>query len=734
MEGGWGIDSGYWDAVGQWRDAPQSTLEAIRVAMDGEEGRDEPPPGPPVWFVRAGRVEFLRSPANVTLEDGSVLRGIEALPPDLPPGYHDLAPLDGGPVTRLVVSPGRCHLPHELHAWGWAVQLYAARSRSSWGMGDLADLRRLSAWAGRTGAGVMGVNPLHAAGPASPQQASPYYPSSRLWRSPLYLRVEEVPGAGSLGVDLERLAAEGRALNSSRLIDRDRGLGLEGRGPRALLPDRRLRSRVREWRTDQGTALEQFATYCAIAEVHGNGWAAWPSELRRPDSEAVSRLATERSDRVRYHAWLQWLVDGQLAAAATLPLMADLAVGFDPGGADAWTWQDVLALDMRIGAPADEFNTAGQDWGLPPFVPWKLRAAAYQPVIETVRAALRSAGGLRIDHVMGLFRLFWIPSGSGPTTGTYVRYPAAELLDIVALESHRARAFVVGEDLGTVEDAVRAELAERRVLSYRLLWFEREPPEAWPAQALAAVTTHDLPTVAGLWTGADVTAQRADRGDPERGGGGRRPGPAGGARRARATTPRWTPWSPAPTGPSVARPARCCWPRWTTPSASRSDPTCPGPSTSGRTGRSPSPPRSRRSRRTAASGPWPASCGRPDRGDPGPADLGTLSFVVIEPLTLWLAATNAWIVAPDGPGGECVLVDAPPEPGPLLERLAALELRLVALISTHGHIDHVGRREHGRAGDRPRHAGPHPRRRPAHAARPARSPPASSGTTSTAST
>ena len=508
MEGGWGIDSGYWDAVGQWRDAPESTIAAIRASMGAEAGEDGPRSGPPVWFVRAGRVEFLRDAADITLEDGSVLRGVEALPPDLPPGYHDLTPLDGGPVTRLVVNPGRCHLPHDLQTWGWAVQLYAARSRSSWGFGDLADLRRLCDWAGGAGAGVMGVNPLHAGGPAPPQQASPYYPSSRLWRSPLYLRVEEVPGAESLGADLEGLAAEGRALNSSRRIDRDRVWALKSEALERCFGNAGCDPAFDEWRTAQGRPLEAFATYCAIAEVHGNDWADWPSELRRPDGTAVTRMAAERAERVRYHAWLQWLVDGQLARAATVPLMADLAVGFDPGGADAWMWQDVLALDMRIGAPADEFNTAGQDWGLPPFVPWKLRAAAYQPFIDTVRAALHSAGGLRIDHVMGLFRLFWIPTGAGPTNGTYVRYPASELLDIVALESHRARAFVVGEDLGTVEDEVRAELAERRILSYRLLWFEPEAPESWPAQALAAVTTHDLPTVAGLWTGADRAAQR----------------------------------------------------------------------------------------------------------------------------------------------------------------------------------------------------------------------------------
>jgi 4-alpha-glucanotransferase len=184
-------------------------------------------------------------------------------------------------------------------------------------------------------------------------------------------------------------------------------------------------------------------------------------------------------------------------------------VGVDPAGADAWLWQDVLASGMSAGAPPDEFNTQGQNWGLPPFDPWRLRAAAYEPFVDTVRAAVRHGGAVRIDHVMGLFRLFWVPEGASPRDGTYVKYPAHDLLDILALESHRTGAFVVGEDLGTVEDEVRDELGARNVLSYRLLWFESASPSEWPVQALAAVTTPDLPTVAGLWSGSDLEAQRA---------------------------------------------------------------------------------------------------------------------------------------------------------------------------------------------------------------------------------
>jgi 4-alpha-glucanotransferase len=504
----WGVDTGYWDAVGQWKEPPGETLEAVARSMGVTAGG--PPPGPPLWFVRAGHGEWLRSPADLVLEDGTTRRGVDALPPDLPPGYHQLVPLDGGPTTRLVISPGRCHLPPDLRTWGWAVQLYGARSAASWGHGDLADLRTIAGWAAGQGAGTLALNPLHAPGPALPQQPSPYYPSSRQWRSPLYLRVEEVPGAATVGADLEALAAAGRALNAGARIDRDAVWDLKRRALEACFAVAGDDPDFEAWRTDQGEALTRFATWCTLAEEHGNGWQSWPEELRRPDGPAVAAVAARSADRLRFHAWLQWLLDAQVADAfAVLPPINDLAVGFDPGGADGWAFQDVLALDMRVGAPPDEFNTRGQDWGLPPFDPWKLRAACYEPLVATLRSALRHAGGLRVDHVMGLFRLFWIPEGGSPADGTYVRYDARELLDILALESHRARAYVVGEDLGTVEDEVRRDLAERQVLSYRLLWFEPTATRDFPEQALAAVTTHDLPTIAGMWSGTDVEDQRS---------------------------------------------------------------------------------------------------------------------------------------------------------------------------------------------------------------------------------
>ena len=223
--------------------------------------------------------------------------------------------------------------------------------------------------------------------------------------------------------------------------------------------------------------------------------------------EGYARHVT--ADRARFHAWLQWLCDRQLAnASSSLRIIQDLPIGVDANGFDAWAWQDVLALGVTVGAPPDELNQLGQDWSLPPFVPWRLTDAGYGPFIETVRASLATGGGLRVDHVMGLSRLWWIPSGCGPAEGAYVHYRAADLLAIVALESHRAEAVVVGEDLGTIEEAFRDALANHNLLSYRLLWFEKDDPSQWPAMAMAAVTTHDLPTVTGLWDGSDLQTQR----------------------------------------------------------------------------------------------------------------------------------------------------------------------------------------------------------------------------------
>jgi 4-alpha-glucanotransferase len=410
------------------------------------------------------------------------------------------ATVERPPRARGRISiPGKCEPPPK-RAWGWAVQLYAARSRESWGIGDLADLRRIGRWARGEGASVLLISPLGAQPPTAHQEPCPYYSSSRRFLNPLYLRVEELPGAEVCAADLEPLRREAQALNEQRLIDYDEAFRLKSLALdlvfRAAPDPPGLAGYVRS----QGRALVDYATFNAIAEAQGPAWRGWPSELRHPGGDGVERERHSRADRVAYHQWLQFHLDRQLSLAAkAIGLITDVPVGFASDGFDSWRWQDLLAPGMRVGAPPDYFFPDGQDWGMPPFDPWKLRRAHFEPFIDTVRATSKHAAGLRLDHVMGLFRLFWIPAVATAAGGAYVRYPGAELLALLASESRRTDTFIVGEDLGLVEPVMRTKLRARGVLSYRLLWFEDSPPPVWPRESVAAIGTHDLPTVAGIW-------------------------------------------------------------------------------------------------------------------------------------------------------------------------------------------------------------------------------------------
>jgi len=428
-----------------------------------------------------------------------------------------------GAERRLLVAPDGCHLPDWLtrggRARGWAAQLYGLRSRQSWGIGDAGDLARLAGGPDRPG--FVLLSPLH---DAPPTRDSPYYPSSRMFRNPLYLEVEAVPEVEALrGPQRQRLAelaAAGRALTGGRLLDRVAAWRHKDEALRACWDAIRLRperlAAFERWRAATPD-LEAFGGFCGLQRERPGDWHAWPAELRHPDSAAVAAWRAANGHEVGYHAYLQWLLDSQLEAAARQAggaeragIINDLAIGFDPGGYDAWWTQDLLAPDITVGAPPDLLGPRGQDWGLPAFVPSKLAECGYAPLAQTLRSGMAHAGGLRLDHVMGLFRLFWIPRGASPSEGTYVRYPSDDLLGVLALESDRAEALVIGEDLGTVEAGVRERLAAERVLSYRVIWFEQERsgarrrPARYPRLALAAVTTHDLPTAAGWLSGDDL--------------------------------------------------------------------------------------------------------------------------------------------------------------------------------------------------------------------------------------
>jgi 4-alpha-glucanotransferase len=431
-------------------------------------------------------------------------------------------PAAKAPVTGMVAPfPRR-------RSWGFAVQLYSVRSRGSWGHGDLRDLADLAAWSGRAlGADFVLVNPLHAAEPVAPISPSPYLAMTRRHLSPLYLRIEDVPEYARLGADdrarVEALGAPLRAASrTAALIDRDavwaaKRAALEIIRGAGLSPQRQ--AELDAFRARDREAVGDWATWCAIAEVHGPDWRAWPAALADPRSAAVAALRRTRADRVDFHAWLQWLTAEQAAAAQraarqagmSIGVISDLAVGAHPGGADAWARPDALVTGVSVGAPPDEFNQRGQDWTLPPWHPGWLAAEAGRPLAELFAATTRHAGGLRIDHVMGLARLWWIPAGMAPDEGTYVRYDHELIGDVLCAEAAREPALAIGEDLGTVEPWLRDFLTARQVLGTSMLWFERYPdgtprrPGEWRRGCLATVGTHDMPPAATFLTGEQVT-------------------------------------------------------------------------------------------------------------------------------------------------------------------------------------------------------------------------------------
>ncbi|WP_250404034.1 4-alpha-glucanotransferase [Streptomyces cellostaticus] len=546
-----GVDTSYRPAPDRTVDVPVSAVVAVLAALGVDAGSADA-----VRAALAERERELRErllPPTVVhwAGDPDGPAALAALPPGtrltveteqgetrdtaegLPLGAHRVtavAPDGRTGHAHLVVAPDRLPAP-ATRSYGLLVQLYSLLSRRSWGMGDLGDLAELAGWAGRTaGAGFVQVNPLHAAVPGAPTDPSPYRPSSRRFPDPVHLRVElidefaHVEDRDRIRALLDR-AARLRAdvLDNGALIDRDavwelKREALELVHAVPLAPGRQ--AAYDAFRATEGQALEDHATWCALTEVHGSDWRRWPAGLRDPRSAETARARDALADRVGFHSRLAWLTDGQLRAAqraareAGMPvgIVHDLAVGVHPEGADAWAQQDHFAAGMSVGAPPDAFNAHGQDWGLPPWRPDRLADSGHAPYRHLLRALFRYTGALRIDHVMGLFRLWWVPRGSPPTEGTYVRHDAEAMLALLALEAFRAGAVVIGEDLGTVEPGVRERLQRRGVLGTSVLWFERDwegdgrplPPERWRADCLATATTHDLPPTAARLSGDHV--------------------------------------------------------------------------------------------------------------------------------------------------------------------------------------------------------------------------------------
>ncbi len=446
--------------------------------------------------------------------------------------------------SKIIITPDTCHIPTKLQngkAWGLSVNLYAIRSEKNWGIGDFADLKRIAGWIAGLRGSFIGINPLHAIPNTQTFGVSPYSPISRLYKNFVYLDIEDVPEVKESEGDREVMASrkfmkELDELRKTDFIDYEKA---------AFLKEKILRkafdifyrkhyklntNRVRDFEkyiSEEGKALEYFAIFMALREdmkkKNAYSWQEWPEKYHDISGKAVETFRKARKKEMLFYQYVQWLIDGQLKAISAmtknlgmgLGLYYDLAIGSVTGGSDAWSYQDVIAEGADVGAPPDDFSPDGQQWGFPPLIPDKLRDTGYELFIQTIRKNMKYGGAIRIDHALGLFRLFWIPDGMTPKDGAYVIYPSEDLLRIIALESFRNKTMVIAEDLGTIGENVRDALKRFHMLSYRLFYFERNypdpsflSPDKYPDMAMCAVTTHDLPTIYGYWKGRDVEIRK----------------------------------------------------------------------------------------------------------------------------------------------------------------------------------------------------------------------------------
>ncbi len=504
---------------------------------------------------------FSFSHADLEILDRRIVDGINHLKINVPLnvvkqiGYYDLDlfylssgfGLSGR--ARLIITPGICFLPKQLESvsagdvsepdnpektWGTSINLYSLRSERNWGIGDFADLKMASEWTADLGGGFVGINPLHAIPNKRPFGVSPYSPITRLYKNPVYLDVAAVPdvidsGAASELINSDAFQSELAALRNSPLVDYNKAATLKSDVLRhafdffyeAHFTEGSPRGKEFEsYAQGEGRLLDDFALFCAIREKTGIlSWPDWPDEYRDITSPATAAFRKENEREILFHQYVQWLIDAQHREVAesakqlnmTVGLYHDLAVGSSGDGFDSWIGTDIFARGIDVGAPPDDFNPSGQNWGFPPMDPEKMKRTGYEFLIQIIRKNMLHAGALRIDHALGMFRLFWIPQGTKPEQGAYVSYPSEDILRIIALESVRNNTLVIAEDLGTVGEDVRETLARFRMLSYKILYFERnypdpsfKVPERFADLALCAVTTHDLPTLYGYWAGRDI--------------------------------------------------------------------------------------------------------------------------------------------------------------------------------------------------------------------------------------
>ncbi|WP_058969768.1 4-alpha-glucanotransferase [Type-D symbiont of Plautia stali] len=541
-----GIAVEFINAKGEPESISDETKRALLAVMDTPAGKVPPLPPVQVFTPRTkrqltpqGKGEFswqLQSEQGKTFS--GTLQGGEALtlPPRLPQGYHSFTLRQGRKQwqTRIIIAPRRCYLPEPLQQgekrWGALVQLYTLRSDSNWGIGDFGDLQQMLEQVAANGGDFVGLNPLHALYPAQPDHASPYSPASRRWLNVLYIDVNQV-AAFAHSIAAQRwwkLAKTRTALKQARATD------WVDYSAVAALKIAALRFAWQSWKPDAdfqqfvaegGDALRYQAAFDGIlaerAASHPDewGWEKWPEGWRHAHQPEVQQWCADHEDEIQFWSWLQWLAQQQFAACwqrsqqlgMAVGLYRDLAVGVAQHSAETWLDPQLYKLGASVGAPPDRLGPLGQNWALPPLDPHVMRARGYQPFIDLLRANMRDCGALRIDHVMALLRLWWIPYGEGADKGAYVSYPVDELMAILALESQRHGCMVIGEDLGTVPPMIVRMLRSHGIFSWKVLFFEQErdgryrPPSAYPRQSIASASTHDLPTLSGFWQAGDLT-------------------------------------------------------------------------------------------------------------------------------------------------------------------------------------------------------------------------------------
>ncbi|MGG7669697.1 4-alpha-glucanotransferase [Yersinia sp. J1] len=555
-----GIAASYINAHGKQQAIPMETKQKLLVAMGRSPDSVQPSPGEktplpvvkvfthasPMTLAIGGEGDYhwqLVTEEGISHQGRVSAQKTLTLPASLPLGYHHLALEQGTQQWQcsIIVAPKRCYEPDALltgkKLWGACVQLYTLRSERNWGIGDFGDLYRMVEQVGGRGGAFIGLNPIHALYPANPNSASPYSPSSRRWLNVVYIDVNNVEEfqqseAAQRWWHLPQTQSTLAAIRTAEWVDYAKVTELKLAGLRLAFPlflaraanDKQMQD-FRQFVEQGGKSLQQQAAFDAL-HAHLSqqdsamwGWPVWPEQYRDGQGEGVAEFCQQHSDEVTFYLWLQWLAASQFSQCfrhsqqqkMPIGLYRDLAVGVAEGGAETWCDRELYCLKASVGAPPDILGPLGQNWGLPPMDPHVMVARAYQPFIDLLRANMTSCGALRIDHVMALLRLWWIPYGETADQGAYVKYPVDDLLAVLALESQRHRCMVIGEDLGTVPVEIVSKLRDSGVYSYKVLYFERDSentfraPQSYPVQAMATITTHDLPTLRGYWQSDDLT-------------------------------------------------------------------------------------------------------------------------------------------------------------------------------------------------------------------------------------